>query len=237
MTTESQTPIPGADVRELIARSIWEGDPGNELPIVGFTWGMHRDQQIALGNESFLYAQADTVLSALVATTDVEIDAAIKRYGNTAWHQGFASGAKADIPEIEQRAEDRKAAGTMLRTLIAVRGPEARVVDLDTLQREDGEWANRTFPNASNDTIMSHLTEEVEELSNAAHIDNGTIGNIEEEAADCLLLLLHLAHRNHFSLFEEAQKKFEINKKRTWNVKAPGGHTKHDATPEELTHD
>lgn len=100
--------------------------------------------------------------------------------------------------------------------------------NLDELQRNVGEWGNATFPNANNDTITSHFLEEADELTNAAHIDLDGIGNIEEEAADCLLLLLHLAHRNRFSLFDAAVVKMAINEKRTWNVIAKGGHTKHD---------
>lgn len=90
--------------------------------------------------------------------------------------------------------------------------------DLDRVQAIVGKWANETFPDADNDSITSHLTDEVEELANAAHVDAEGMGNIEEEAADCLLLLLHLAHRNGFSLFDAAAVKHSLNTARTWQT-------------------
>jgi NTP pyrophosphatase (non-canonical NTP hydrolase) len=44
------------------------------------------------------------------------------------------------------------------------------------------------------------------------------------EAADCLLLMLHHAHKAGYDLFEEALKKAIINFKRDWDTADEGGH-------------
>lgn len=109
--------------------------------------------------------------------------------------------------------------------------------DLNDLQRRVGEWGERTFPDATDYSIVAHLRDEVRELTYAVveiqeEVDAGNAihsnDNLQTEAADCLLLLLHLAHRNGFSLFDAAVVKVAINEKRTWNTVAPGGYVKHD---------
>lgn len=106
--------------------------------------------------------------------------------------------------------------------------------DLDRVQHRVGEWAARTFPRATNDSITSHVIEEAEELATAAHVDDDGIGEIGEEAADCLLLLLHLAHRNGFSLCDAMAAKHAVNVVRTWETDDGGrGHWKHRAAEEE----
>lgn len=70
--------------------------------------------------------------------------------------------------------------------------------NLDDLQKTVGEWGAETFPRSNNSSIVNHLKEEVEELAESGD---------PSEAADCLLMLLHFAHRNGFSLFDEALKK------------------------------
>jgi len=102
--------------------------------------------------------------------------------------------------------------------------------DLNDLQRRVGEWGAATFPDANDRTISRHLLDETLELEESIHTDEADvyIDPVSEEAADCLMLLLHLAHRNGFSLFDETEKKLAINQTRTWNTVAPGGYTKHD---------
>jgi NTP pyrophosphatase (non-canonical NTP hydrolase) len=88
-----------------------------------------------------------------------------------------------------------------------------------TFQREVGEWGNTTFPQSTPNTIIAHLTDEVEEIRGELARGVGRIdANIAEEAADCYMLLLHLAHRIGFDLAEAARSKFESNKKRTWQT-------------------
>jgi NTP pyrophosphatase (non-canonical NTP hydrolase) len=109
------------------------------------------------------------------------------------------------------------------------------MTDLDELQRDVGEWGNRTFPAATNESIFAHLRDEVDEvdfavndLRNPFHHPPEDLFALGEECADCLMLLLHLAHRNGFSLIEEARKKFAINQQRTWTTDSGNGYIKHD---------
>lgn len=86
--------------------------------------------------------------------------------------------------------------------------------DLDALQQTVGEWGTRTFPKSSPVSIALHLRDEANEL--VSEVPDGD--EIAEEAADCLLLLLHLAHRCGFSLFDAAVAKATINERRTWQT-------------------
>lgn len=99
--------------------------------------------------------------------------------------------------------------------------------DLDAMQEQIGAWGDRTFPNATIGSIISHLREEVDELAIACDraLDRARIG---PEAADVVMLVIQLAHRNGFSLAEEVERKFAVNQQRRWTVTAPGGHTKHE---------
>lgn len=95
--------------------------------------------------------------------------------------------------------------------------------DLAELQRTVGEWGASVFSQATNDSILRHLRDEANELVSAASPDA-----LAEEAADVLLLLLHLAHRNGFSLFDAAVVKHAVNTKRTWEADDNGrGYRKH----------
>lgn len=80
----------------------------------------------------------------------------------------------------------------------------------DALQKELGDWCDKTFPNSTPETIMRHLKKEVKELweSNAA--------DRPHETADCIMLLLHLAHKDKTSARDRIRDKFEICKKRKW---------------------
>lgn len=99
---------------------------------------------------------------------------------------------------------------------------------MDDLQCKIGEWGERTFPEATADTIMAHLQEEVAELGDAVY--RRASDETEEEAADVLLLLLHLAHRFGFSLFDAACVKMARNENRTW-APAEDGYWKHQDAP------
>lgn len=101
--------------------------------------------------------------------------------------------------------------------------------DLDELQRQIGEWGYATFPSATDRSVLAHFLEEAIELNNAIlsrDWDDPT-ANIAEEAADCATLIIQLAHRNGFSLFEAVRKKFDVNQRRTWH-QVDAGYSKHD---------
>lgn len=86
-------------------------------------------------------------------------------------------------------------------------------------QTEVGKWADRQFPQSTLQSIVAHLTDEVEEL-NQAPAD-------KLEMADILLLLMHLAHKQDIDLLVAAKEKFEIVKKRRWGIPDHRGVVKH----------
>jgi hypothetical protein len=88
-----------------------------------------------------------------------------------------------------------------------------------TLQKVIGTWAEKIFPQSTYRSICEHLRREVQELRSAP--------SPNEEAADCLLLLLHLAHKNKFDLIAETLKKHEINKQRKWGEPDEQGVVEH----------
>lgn len=89
----------------------------------------------------------------------------------------------------------------------------------DQFQEAVGRWADQVFPHSTLKSILAHLQEEVEEeLNESASPD---------EAADVLLLLLHYAHKRQFDLFEEAKRKFDINRGRRWSKPDVSGISRH----------
>jgi hypothetical protein len=93
---------------------------------------------------------------------------------------------------------------------------------LEDLQRRHGEWAQRTFPHQTAGGILKHLEEEVRELGDGFEPD---------EAADCLLLLLGLAHLRGFNLWEAAVAKHYTNRARTWGEPDGNGVVHHEGSP------
>ncbi len=111
------------------------------------------------------------------------------------------------------------------------------IMELKAFQQAYGEWASKNWPNATLDTICSHFREEAAEF--AGYEDDyqkPEPSHNPEEAADCLLLLLHHAHRAGYNLMGEAIRKAKINIKREWDHDNPaeGGHVKHKKTEEPL---
>lgn len=108
-------------------------------------------------------------------------------------------------------------------------------------QRELSAWARKTFPRKSEvgraESIFAHFREEVDELEEAMHPVAGyrterkqleRLAAIDEEIADCLLLLLHLASQYGIVAEDAARRKFEINKRRTWETEDNGsGYRRH----------
>jgi NTP pyrophosphatase (non-canonical NTP hydrolase) len=98
--------------------------------------------------------------------------------------------------------------------------------EIKKFQDEVGKWVNEAFNkkrghNKKACTIgtINHFQKEALELKQASQdYINGHQGKeiIPEEAADCLILLLHLAHLHEFDLLEWTEKKMVVNYKRTW---------------------
>jgi NTP pyrophosphatase (non-canonical NTP hydrolase) len=107
-------------------------------------------------------------------------------------------------------------------------------IGLDAFQKRVGEWADATFTQATPTSIVAHLRREVEELAATTHL--GPPDAEEAEAADCFLLLLHLAHRRGYSLLGAAHGKFAENRARRWGQPDAEGVVEHvreegEATP------
>jgi NTP pyrophosphatase (non-canonical NTP hydrolase) len=107
---------------------------------------------------------------------------------------------------------------------------------MSDFQREVGEWGNITFTEATTASMCAHLKREVIELDDAARrLRTFAPGydpvqrrkDLAEEAADCLMLLLHIAHRNSIDLEEAARQKFEVNKRRQWGKPDADGVCEH----------
>ena len=107
--------------------------------------------------------------------------------------------------------------------------PEVYRQFFDPFQTELGEWGDKTFPRSDAKSVASHFEEESKELVFSV-LDNQSASDesIREEAADCALLLFHLAHKMGFSLFAAINAKFEINKNRKWESESGDkGYFKH----------
>ena len=123
-------------------------------------------------------------------------------------------------------AQDAVSRPSVART--AVSGTQSGISatgDLDALQNAVGTWAGKTFPHATPAIIVEHLRDELDELSIA--VLDADKPSIAEEAADILLILLHLCHRGGFSLIGEAQKKFAVCQRRRWSEPDARGVVRH----------
>lgn len=101
-----------------------------------------------------------------------------------------------------------------------------------SLQQEVGTWGDTTFPLSVPRSVMAHLSDEITELADEVDAftdcaDATTRAALAEEAADCFLLLLHLAHKCGFDLNEAAQAKFEKNQVRVWGEPDERGVVRH----------
>jgi Protein of unknown function (DUF550) len=100
-----------------------------------------------------------------------------------------------------------------------------KIKDLQTLQREQGAWAEKTFPRQPVESKIKHLQREVAELLKKPHDPS--------ELADCLLLVLDIARRGRMTtgqLIEAAAAKLEINKLREWGPPDAEGVCEHVRT-------
>ncbi len=101
-----------------------------------------------------------------------------------------------------------------------------------TLQEEVGTWGDMTFPLSTPRSVMAHLADEIVELADEIdaftdHPDEPTRAALAEEAADCFLLLMHIAHKCRFDLVAAANAKFEKNRQRSWGEPDARGVVRH----------
>ena len=142
------------------------------------------------------------------------------------WHRDvIRCDTWADAVDVLTHWQEQRG-GLMATTDIAV-----TVTQLDAVQKQVGEWGVATFPNATPTSITAHLQEETDELESLCTPQPpegmAESSEIAKEAADCLLLLLHVAHREGFSLMDAALAKFAINQGRTWAPTPDGRYSKH----------
>lgn len=104
---------------------------------------------------------------------------------------------------------------------------------LDEFQKEVGEWGEATFPHSQIESIANHFYEEASEFVQAVyHPEDGGNGEwwsqADEEAADCVLLLMHYFHRRDKSLVEVMEAKMKVNRTRKWGEPGEKGYSKHE---------
>lgn len=104
------------------------------------------------------------------------------------------------------------------------------ITNLDELQHSVGVWAAAMFPHRTALSIIRHLKEEFEELSDAVYLESSSSGwgRVSEEAAGIVLLLFSLANLLGFSLFSAAQDEFVRVQMRSWLPPDPEGVSRHD---------
>lgn len=98
---------------------------------------------------------------------------------------------------------------------------------LDRFQESVGVWGQATFPRSSIHSIAQHFREEADEFHAAISSCVPTLDHADEEAADCVLLLLHYCYRRNVSLMDLMQKKMETNRVRKWADVEGRGYAKH----------
>lgn len=112
--------------------------------------------------------------------------------------------------------------------------------EMNQLQKEHGEWANKTFPSHYREgkpnpyAPLNHLTDdekgEIWELTEA--LMRGDADDIRKELADCQLLLYSIACLCNVDLEAAAWDKYHINVNREWgepDEKGVVGHIRGEA--------
>jgi NTP pyrophosphatase (non-canonical NTP hydrolase) len=101
--------------------------------------------------------------------------------------------------------------------------------ELQKLMNDIHQWADKTFgEDRLPISIIHHLDDEVDELMDA--LNYGTTDNINEEFADCLILLLNAASKEGLTAMDlllNAETKLEVCKKRKWDLPDARGVVKH----------
>lgn len=89
--------------------------------------------------------------------------------------------------------------------------------ELRTLQKIVGTWGDTTFPLSEPASIARHMAEEVSEIEDAIlGVALHSAEDVPDEAADLVLLLMHLAHKLDFDLWDAVERKFDTNQHRAW---------------------
>lgn len=90
---------------------------------------------------------------------------------------------------------------------------------LQELADKIGHWQDKTFPSATQESIIAHLKKEVNtELYKDCN---------EYEIADCIMLLLGLARKRKISIERIVLEKFAINRQRKWGKPNTEGFVEH----------
>lgn len=92
---------------------------------------------------------------------------------------------------------------------------------LDDLAKDQAEWSQKTFGNDEDRGPVGALRHLEKEAVEAVEVcsSNSPHEEVEEELADCLLLLLDAARRagvGPMALIKAGQRKMKVNKCRTW---------------------
>lgn len=83
-------------------------------------------------------------------------------------------------------------------------------------------WANETFgPSGSNARVAARANEEMAELLRALTADDNH-PKAAEEVADIVIILYRLATRLGIDLYDEIDRKMEVNRKREWKLDKTG---------------
>lgn len=94
--------------------------------------------------------------------------------------------------------------------------------DITTFQRQQGAWADKTFPGQTITGKIKHLQREVAELLESP--------SDLSEIADCFSLLMDIARKAGYpasTVVKAAFEKLEINKARTWGPADADGVIEH----------
>lgn len=127
---------------------------------------------------------------------------------------------------------------------------EVVAVGFDYFQGEVGRWAAATFPDSTPMSKARHLLREAGEVGELSAIldllaaappevrqsaaamveaiEEELRPQLAEECADVLLILLHIAHSQGFSLLAEARRKFTENQLRKWGKADAQGVAEHE---------
>lgn len=104
---------------------------------------------------------------------------------------------------------------------------------LDEFQKEVGEWGEVTFPKSYINSVIDHFDDESKELIGNFKDEEGnrfsfvSYTNADEEAADCVLLLLHYCHKRDISLMQLMEDKMKVNRERKWGKPDERGVVRH----------
>lgn len=153
-------------------------------------------------------------------------------------------GARMDRLNREYWAAQRSTeAGTVVHEDL----PE-RCLCMTELQDSVKRWTEKTFPDRTRSTIVSHLLSEAAELYTLVHFEDGhgdaltaadmveivkkaadkARGEARVETADVVILALDLASYDRFNVYREVVEKMEINRARSWKKANEHGFFEHE---------